>query len=466
MSNAFLIFLTRFFPSLANLVVLVLFSRLLPQIQYGSYTHFWIHLNLLYPVACIGVHILILTYPPDVVIKLAKGISAKYYLAFFAWLLIIGSLFAFLQLEGPQLPCWLSFVFILFVSLLTIFESILIVFKGFKVLVVTNIIYSLLFIVAHWLFFSQQWSLNSLFVCLLAVNAFKLLVYTFSTQKFVRQLSFSTKVTVLEMPHKITNLWLHLGIYDISQNMFTWVDKFIISLVLLPSLSAIYYNGSMNIPFLPLLLSAAGSAILIQLSTSNKSTATNDLIKLMNQSGRVLSSIVFPIFCFMLVFRYELVIGLFSIKYSEAVPIFAISLLVLPLRAYSFTTALQKLHKGAILNIGGIADLLIACSLMYPLYQLIGLPGVALSFVISTYLQAAFYLFYSAKALSCNMLSLVPLRNWVSKLVLFGVLFITFHFVAQNFLQGFFSLILGGIVLVLSVFVSLWFDKKSNRNFI
>jgi peptidoglycan biosynthesis protein MviN/MurJ (putative lipid II flippase) len=137
--------------------------------------------------------------------------------------------------------------------------------------------------------------------------------------------------------------------------------------------------------------------------------------------------------------------------------------LVLPLRAYSFTTLLQRLHKGNIINIGAVGELALACLLMYPLYLYMGLPGVALSFVISTYLQAGYYLFFTGKYLSASPLSLIPIFNWCIKLIILSILFTGIHLWCSVHYTGKISLFLGAFVLFISMGTLLLIELKLNN---
>jgi O-antigen/teichoic acid export membrane protein len=178
----------------------------------------------------------------------------------------------------------------------------------------------------------------------------------------------------------------------------------------------------------------------------------------------VLSSIVFPIFFFLLFYRYQLFVSVFSEKYIPAIPVFFISIMVLPLKAYNFTTVLQNRHKGSVITMGAILDLLLACLLMYPLYIWLGLPGVALSFVITTYLQAAFYLYHAAKVLGVPIFSLLPFANWLKKLIVFAIVLIAIHYLTALYFTGLIALILGcgatGVVVLISLTMEMKNIKK------
>jgi O-antigen/teichoic acid export membrane protein len=226
-------------------------------------------------------------------------------------------------------------------------------------------------------------------------------------------------------------------------------------------ISAVYFNGTQNIPFLPILMSAASSAVLLQLGNRQQEDNTNHAVLLANQTGRLLSCVVFPLFFFLLFFRYEIYDLLYKGKYMQSVPIFFVSLFMLPVRAYSFTTILQHKHKGGMINTGAIAELLLACILMYPLYQLMGLPGLALSFVISTYLQAVFYLVVTANTLRVTFFSLIPLTNWILKLIVFATVFIGIRYLFQQYLSTLISLTLGTVMCIICIFISLSIELKA-----
>ncbi len=463
-SNSFFIFIIRFFPSLANLLVVVWYSRRLPQEVYGNYQHFWIQLSVLCPLACIGIHVLTVTYAPGFIMKLLKTIKARQYTLYGFWVLALAILFAALQHSALEISLFIPFLFLISYTLATIFESFLIVFRNYQSLVAINVIYSALFWGIHWFVLGHSFSLHTVFVYLLILTVLRLCIYWGIAIINVQRYDEEEHEEEYNLG-KIRTLWMHLGVYDVTQILSNWVDKFIISLTLSAPLSAIYYNGSQNIPFLPLLLSAAGSAVLIQLARGGRKNETTDVIQLMNQMGRMLSCIVFPVFFFLLLFRVDFIVTIFTVKYLPAVPVFMAALFILPVRAYHFTTVLQRMHKGSIINIGAIAELILACTLIYPLYRWIGLPGVALSFVISTYFQATFYLFYSARLLQTSPLKLVPYVNWLVKLIVFATLFIAIRYAAYRYFTGIIPLILGGAMMIVMVCVSLLIEYKKQSNY-
>ncbi len=461
LSTSFFIFFIRFFPTLANLLVVIYYSRGLDVALYGTYTNFWVNLNLLYPLACLGIQVLIFTYPPQQVVNIAKRIAALKYAGYGLWLLAIGLAFGLLQIRSLH-TLVVPFLYVLVFSLTIISEAYLIICKRFGLLIVSSIVYSAVFWSVHRYVFGLHFSLQYLFTALLVLGGIRLAVYVVAMIGTFKKEEVSAPNALQDLG-KIRSLWLHLALFDIIQNYSNWIDKFIVAHTLDSRASGIYYNGSLNIPFLPLLLSAAFSATLIQLSRTDDADETAHVLKLVNQTGRMLSAFVFPLFFFLLFFRYEVVVSLLSGKYIPAVPVFMAALFILPARACSYTSVLQRKHRGDVINKGAIGEIVIGCLLIYPLYQWLGLPGVALSFVISTYLQAGYYLHQAATILQVSWLRLIPLSNWVIKIIIFALLFFILHFVTSYYFTNVIAVISGSVFTMVAILCSLWIEIKNAK---
>ncbi len=226
-----------------------------------------------------------------------------------------------------------------------------------------------------------------------------------------------------------------------------------------------YFNGTTEIPFLPILFSAVSSAAVQHWANNRLANESHSKIPLLHYSSRILSSIMFPLFFFFVLFRIEFLSVVFSPDYISAAWIFVCTQLVLPVRAYPFTALLQSEHRGDIINKGAVIDFILACILMYPLYLLMGLPGVALSFVISTYWQSAYYLIQTSKIIKLPIAALIPGGTLIRKFLLYGtIMFIAFTLIKIVFNSTWSIFISGAITLLTLTFVSLWYDwNKSNK---
>lgn len=451
--NSALIFLYRIFPTLANFLVIFYFSHHLDTTTNGMYQNFWVRLYFISAFAGLGIQAFLVTYTPQIVAGLIRQLKAAHYVWLLLWLCICAVLFSFMQTGGFS---WLPFSFLFVYVLSAITEGVLMVFRNMYTLILVNASFAFSFCWFHYSYVQEGFTLDTLLLYLLLLGAIRLIIYLVVFLVDVRKQSVAT----LPDMGSVRALWIHMGLYDMMQMVFTWIDKFAVSWILSASMSAIYVNGSRDVPFLPILMGAVGSAALMQLSADKTEEAP---VTVMNKSGRVLSAIVFPLFFFLVFFRYELYTVFFSDKYTESVPIFLLAVLVLPLRAYNFTVVLQNRHKGRIINTGAILDLVIACVLMYPLYLLLGLPGVAFSFVVSTYLQAAYYLYHSSRLLGVNWTKLLPLQNWFIKLIVFALLFIGIHYLLTSLFTMRIVLICGALIALLVTAISLLIEIRVTK---
>lgn len=458
--HSFLIFISRFFPAFSNLCVLLYFSRKLDKSLYGDYQNFWIQYYLFYPIVCLGIHLWMVTYSRQVIIETFSRIRAKFFVFYAVLVFVFSSVFGILQYHTPKQLFLVPFLFLLITPVVTILESFLVISQRFVVLVSVNVVYAVLFFWVHWYFIHHTFSLTLLFGSILLVLMVKTIFFLIDGVAIYRKGLRQNKDKSAILSAGSGKLLIHIGLFDLLQMLSNSVDKFIISIMLPASQSAIYYIGSQNVPFLPMLLSSSGNAVLMQLADVKKTEEKEQILHLMNKLGVVLSGIIFPVFCFLAAFRYEFITILFTGKYQASVPVFLFTTLALPLRAYSFNIILQKLHKGDIINKGSFAELILAILLMFPMYRMMGLVGVALTFTVTTYLLAAYYLFQTAKLLQVKMYQLIPLRNWIIKLVIFGLFFFISHYMLSVVCSAMNTLIAGTGMLAVTVLVTLWVQVK------
>ena len=459
--NSFLIFLIRFFPSLATLLVVVFFSRGISETDYGNYQNFWVQLFLLSSIATLGIPAFLLTYTPAFVKQMFDALKRKHYLLIMGWMILLAIVFAAVHHHTTGMVWFVPLGFFLVYGLNAIAESMLIVLRKFSFLLIANLIYTAFFIVLHVGLLDGSYDMETLFLYLLCLGVLKLIPAAIKATIGLRSVTDTAEhdYTMAD----IRSLWMHVGIYDVMQRVFTWIDKFAISLLFTAGVSAVYFNGTFDIPFLPLLLGAVSSAALIQMSGFSKKGDTTQAVAIANQTARILSAVVFPLFFFLFLFREELFMVILTDKYADAIPIFAATVCVVPLRAYNFTSILQNRHKGRVINTGALLDLVVAIALMYPLYQLFDMVGIAVSFVISSYIQGAYYLYQTGKVLKTPVQKLVPVGNWLIKLIVFGCLFIAIHYVLGMLFTRSIVLFLGSLILAGTLLVSLAIEWKASK---
>ncbi|RYY64874.1 MAG: hypothetical protein EOO13_17945 [Chitinophagaceae bacterium] len=141
-------------------------------------------------------------------------------------------------------------------------------------------------------------------------------------------------------------------------------------------------------------------------------------------------------------------------------PVFFASIFIIPVRMINHTAVLQVYHKNNIIFKGAVIDLLLAIALLAILYRPLGLPGVALAFVLSSYIQAGYYLKHSSTLLKIPMGKLHPFGT-MAGLFIFSLLSMGGCYMLCRGLSNFYSLMFGLICTTgLALGFFLFFYKK------
>ena len=403
------IFVIRLLPALATVAALVWLARRVGPTYYGQYQAFWVQWQVLHVVACLGLPTLVLTYPAATLASLLGAARRRHLAGLLAWWGLLAGVFAAVQHgAGSPFAAWQAGAFLLLGVPVAVLDAYALLRRQFGPVALLSGVYAALFLAAHALLIGGWIGSAGLLNALLLANGLRLGVLGY----LARPAGASIAAPPLPWP-TIRSLWLHTALNEVVQVLFKWVDKLALSFLLPAALFALYFNGTIDVPFLPLLLGAAGSGLLLHFSEPQVADAAR--IGALRAAGALLGRLVGPLFFFLVFFRRELFGVVFAHRYDAAVPLFLVASLVIPLRAYNFTALLQHKGQGRTLSTGAVLDLLLALALMYPLYRGLGLAGVALAFVISTYGQAAFYLGHTARLLAVPWPQLLPWRAWAAQ---------------------------------------------------
>jgi O-antigen/teichoic acid export membrane protein len=406
------IFLIRFFPTLASVVALVWLARGTAPAYYGRYQSFWVQWQVLHAVACLGLPTLVLTYPAARLRGLVRAARPRHWAALAGWIGLVAGAFVGAQWwGGSAFAPWQAGLFLLLNVPIAILETYALGQRQLRAVALVSVGYAGLFMLSHGLLIGQLISSEQLMAGLLLASAVRLAALGYLARLAPAALAPAEPLAWAA----VRSLWAHTAFNDVVQVLFRWVDKLALNFLLPAALFALYFNGTLDVPFLPLLLGAAGSTLLLHFGEPGLPDAAR--LALLRAAATLLGRLVFPLFCFLLFFRRELFGVVFAHRYDAAVPLFVVSSLVVPLRAYNFTALLQHKGQGRRISRGAVLDLALALALMYPLYRLLGLAGVALAFVLSTYAQAGYYLGHTARLLRVPWVSLVPWRPWAAQLL-------------------------------------------------
>lgn len=387
-----------------QLAVIYIYSRQLSLEDYGRYQSVWLYINLFSVIGLFGLPSVMLS-SSTIDIKRWMKVNRKLVMRFLLCLTAGPILWILLLQQDLSLVERVLLCLLLLAQNLSILsETLSIKQEAEKRLLLVNIIYHTLYLFVHlWLIYIQTFNLSYLLYSLIGLLLMKALtLYRNDRMAGVGEgITYSTK---------LGKQWLYLGLYDTVAVLFKWMDKWIILLFISLNEFAIYFNGSYEIPVFMLLAGAIGNIVVVELAKSRLVDSAVAL-PLFKRSSLFMSALMLPAFCFLLFFYKELFLFVFSEKYAAALPVFFASIFIVPVRVMNYTAALQVFYKNDIILKGALIDLALAISLAAVLYPLLGLPGIALAFVLSSYIQGGFYLFHTSRLLQVPLYRLHPFKK-------------------------------------------------------
>ena len=402
--------LVRLLPAVALLVVMVLLSRRLPQAVYGQYQNVWVRYALLSSLSCLGVPAIAQVVGPGVLAGALRRLNVKQIAGIGGWLLLTAAIFV--GWNRSVLPVLLGGSLFLTWSLAVVAEGLLLGLRRFKETGWINAAYAIVFVGLHLVWDGQ--SVPRIFLLLLLPAVARLFLFAALLWKTLSVFPTAPNVKATPADKK---LWGQLALYDALQQGMRSIDKTLVGFLVTPALSAVYFNGAQEVPFLSLLLGAAGGAFLHG-AADNAAASPASKAHLLRTAGSVMSAVLFPLFWVLLLCRHSLFTVVFSAAYEASAAIFAMVLVVLPFRAYPFSALLQHYRAGALVNAGVLGDMIVAPLLALLLFPLMGLPGVALAFSLSTILMIVFYTIATLRLTRLRLSDLFPFRTWALQMVL------------------------------------------------
>jgi O-antigen/teichoic acid export membrane protein len=392
----------KFAKLVSQVFAIILFSKYLNLNDYGHYQTIWVYINVAAVIGLFGLPSLILSEPANNILNFYKRNRRLLNIGFITVNLLIFLFIPSLRQQDILFKA-VIFLLIIFQNLSIITDAVALKFEREKLLAITNIIFSAGFLAAHLLMVNGYLSFMNLFL-ILAI----LFLCKFCVLYFAIKVNLIVKTANADVTLKKTGLqWLHLGLNESISILASTLDKWVILFMLTASEFAIYFNGSYEIPVFMILLLSAGNIMVVELS---KNYSFKKVKYLYTHSTLVLSAILFPAFFFLFFYHKEFLLLIYGSKYESAIPLFLISIFILPLRSFYSTAVLQVKHRADLIVKGAVLDILLAVMLMFCLYPLMGVSGIALSIVISTYVQQYFYLNRSAALLDEKIKNFMPVR--------------------------------------------------------
>lgn len=217
---------------------------------------------------------------------------------------------------------------------------------------------------------------------------------------------------------------------------------------------AIYAVGALEIPLDTIFQTSVANVLRASLPPLVRDGNYEEVVRLLREAVRKLSIIVLPSFVFLFGHAEQFITLLFTLQYSESVPVFRIYLWLMPLTMFILSPVPQAFGKTR-------ANLYINLSVMtfviifsYLLLKIIGFYGPAFAIVASQYLGTILFIWLVLKLTRTTLSQLLPLRHMLLVVLVSLVSLIASQLADQLSGSRFISLLLAGIIFS-TVFLSL-----------
>jgi O-antigen/teichoic acid export membrane protein len=431
---------------------IILFANKLTQEQYGNYQHIWIVINLFCTLIPFGFTALLLSTNTASLLQWINK-KKKIIIAICTITTTTLAIYLFFGMSSFTLNEQVFlFLFILFQIAALIGEAILIKQAKEKTIFWINTIYFIAYFLLHYFIVMQYYNIATLLLGLIIITIVK--TFFLFIQKNKNEFTFTEE-------NNIPKEWIYLGTNDVLNVIVKWLDKWIILLFWPTASFASYFNGTYEIPIFLLLLGAVGSVSIVEISKLKLDNAIA-IVAIFKKPILVLATIALPSFAFLFFNASNLFSYLFSNKYNASVPIFIITLLIIPARVVYSTSVLQVFDKSKIIVQGVLLDLVLAIIFMASLYPIIGLKGLALAFVLSTYIQVYYYLWHTSKLLRQSVSSLVPFFS-LALILIISLIIASSAFVLTTKCTTLIAIALNSIACLINMIVVYFLFEKPKK---
>lgn len=450
--NLIPIFVARLLPLLTLIIISILYSRKLSYDAYGEFQSFWIYSNILNIIIAFALPSIILANREIVFNYFLQKFKIKIWLWYLILFACVAAVFYISITNLSSAIKIYTLVFILLQFVTVIIDTLLIKRNQLTIYLSANIIYSAIFFGVHLYFYFALFNLQILILWLICLLAAKSLLLFFikksipdSYNSYLHRIFFKN--------------WLFLGCNEIVGVIARWLDKLYVVFLLSNANFAVFVNGTIEIPLFAVLISAAETFMLTKISHNIADRQNAALV--FKETFKLLSYVSFPVFFMLLISHNEAFSIIFNNKYNESVPIFLISIFIVPLRINHYTVILQCYNKTNKILAGSLMDIILALLLMTLFYPTMGVAGVALSIVVSTYFQVFYYIWESAKLIQARIRDLVPFIFLLKLLLSLTIVYFCFFFLKYYFSPLHFLLIsIALTAFVITVFLKNYLFSK------
>jgi O-antigen/teichoic acid export membrane protein len=454
-SRSFVLIISKLIRVFIQLFILFLYSRKLSYNDYGQYQSIWLYVNIFSVFGLFGLPSVLLSISTSNIISWIK----KNKIIFLSTALALNTIpLLYIYIKSPEYntTIWILLIVLTLTQNISIIAETIAIKKEKEILVlISNIIFITGYLFCHVVILLNGYSLPKLLLAIILIFLIKSIVIIFADKNLL----------VADIYTPIPNLgkqWFHLGLFDTISVMGKWLDKWIILLFLSFSQFGIYFNGAYEIPLFSLMVTAIGNVMVIESSKNNTNKSDTNKSMFIN-SSLLIASVAFPSFAFLLFYYHDFFILIFTAKYAASIPIFFITIFIIPIRITNYSATLQAYNRNDLIAKAAAIDLFAAIVLMAILYPLLQMKGLAFSFVLATYIQTGDYLWQTSKVLQEKITDFFPVKKLLILLALSVSVLGCACLIFSKLLYPI-NMIGGGVICMLLIFLLLYIQLRKNNS--
>ncbi|HPY63466.1 MAG TPA: oligosaccharide flippase family protein [Bacillota bacterium] len=204
-----------------------------------------------------------------------------------------------------------------------------------------------------------------------------------------------------------------LGLAYMTSILDRSLDKWIVSVLLSPETYAVFTQGARELPLIDTITGAISTVMLVDITKAAKDGDFPLAVAMFRKIAEKTSLILLPTMMFFLVTASPVIRLLYTEAYAEAIPVFQVYLLYLPIRTVVFGPLLIALGKSKFILIRSIIGLCLNALLSILAVWLLGAVGAAIATIFVIYLfDIPSNLYVISKATGIKWINLLPFRRY------------------------------------------------------
>lgn len=177
-----------------------------------------------------------------------------------------------------------------------------------------------------------------------------------------------------------------LGVASMIGTISLSLDKWIVSAMLNPETFAVYTKGAYELPFISTITGAIGTVILVDMTKAAKAGDYDTALSLFRHAAEKTSLLLLPLMVLCLSLARPLILFLFTDAFVDAIPIFMVYLLYIPVRTVYYGPLMIAMGKSKAVMWRSVAGLTANAVLSVLLVRWMGAVGATVATIITVYL--------------------------------------------------------------------------------